>query len=202
MRKMHFLSLVAILLVVCLALSACSSPSSQSSSSGSETAASRPDLDSPPPSDIGGYAHEIGDCKFYTEHNPEEWIVDGVFDFYGMVGFFGLTEYDEALAEMGGYTAETASGRTHMWTTLKNDGDVSEFHTFVCEFAGGEMLSVSYNNEAPNYETVQTASGMIVPYELLEVFLFTLESFDSGNDFIVGDVKALGLPDYFSITTN
>ena len=87
MGKMHFMSLVAILLVACLALSACSIPSSQSSSSGSESAVSRPDLDSPPPSDIGGYVHEIGDCKFYTEQNLEEWITDGVFDFYGMVGF-------------------------------------------------------------------------------------------------------------------
>ncbi len=74
MGKMHFMSLVAILLVVCLALSACSIPSSQSSSSGPESAVSRPDLDSPPPSDIGGYVHEIGDCKFLYWTEP--WRVD------------------------------------------------------------------------------------------------------------------------------
>ena len=203
MRKTHLFSLVAMLLVLCLALSACAGSSDSGSSSSAEPAQPNPNLESYPSSDIAGFKHEVGSCVFYTEHDLEDWIEGGVFDFYGMVSFFGLTEYDETLANMGGYSAQSAPEKTHLWTVMKDDGDAWEFHTFVCEFAGGDMFAVSYNNgNRHDHKAVLMTNQVDVPYELLEVFLFTLETYDAGNEDVISDVKALGLPDYFSFVTN
>ena len=101
MRKKYFTILVAMLMVLCLVLTACggNNGNGNNESAPSNDATQQADVDennestNAPVGDMGGsYTHDLGGgCVIYTKTDLNMFIHDGVFDFYEMMDYFGIT---------------------------------------------------------------------------------------------------------------
>ncbi len=104
---------ILVVLILCLSLAACGQNNGQTTPQADNTSTEQPEpkdpndgypgviIDDPdvggvdePDEDVavvteGSYEHKIGNCEFYTDNDLDQWINDGVFDFYGMMEYFG-----------------------------------------------------------------------------------------------------------------
>ncbi len=211
------------MMVLCLALTACGQKSDTSGINSSKPGSSVVEVEPMPddggptisddsveipttnsefaPNESGDYRHEVGGCVFYTKHDLNTWVSGDIFDFYGMVDYFGYTMRQEYSTEEDVCIAIGETERGSLWLCLKDDGDAVEYHSFVGQFGGGDSFVVKYDNGSKsNYKTVKTKStNMYVSYELMEIFLYTLERVDENPNYIVNDLRSLGLPSYVLI---
>lgn len=109
--------------------------------------------------------HTIDDAEFYTVHEVDEWIEDGVFDFEDFADDFGIEEKEEESA--------LHMGSSDFYIELIPGGEENKINAFgVCR---GGVCNVEVIDVNPEGREVKLDNGYKVPYELLEIGLYMVE---------------------------
>ena len=215
MGKKIFTILVA--MILCVSLAACGHDSTPAPKDDDNATA----VETADPADVAGengeadtatdegladgtYEHHIGDCVFYTENDLDQWINDGVFDFYGMMDYFGWTGRWEGVSEDSAYIALEANDGTHsdFMVRLLDDGDSTNFPHFTGSVYGAQGFDIVILSEPG--EKVSLSNGMKISYNLCELMLYTMESAARDPHGVTDDLSELSMsiPENIAITWN
>lgn len=197
MGKKIFTILVA--MILCVSLAACGhdntpAPKDDDNATAAETA---------DPADVAGesgeadtatdegladgtYEHRIGDCVFYTENDLDQWINDGVFDFYGMMDYFGWTEREFPNNEN---TYSAFDGEYGIVMRLWDDGDSTYYPHLGSTGINGHIFDIVV--DSGQGEILHMPSGMKISRYLCELILYTMESEARDPEMTTDDLSVL-----------
>ena len=213
MGRKFFTILVA--MILCLSLAACgqnNQPASQDEDNSTNV------IETESPDDVqendenneldpglleGSYEHHIEDCVFYTENDINQWIDNGVFDFYGMMDYFGFTE--RIMDEADCCVARTTSDDTYSGIKLSDDMDPFGYSTFVYSTRGGVWVTVIFSDYGEDYLRTKN-DNMKVSREMCEMLLYFMEQYDRYGQGDSQPILAMAefsyvAPEYITIVT-
>lgn len=107
--------------------------------------------------------HEIDDATFFTVHDVEEWIEDGVFDFEAFADDFDIEGSDGTGLRFG--------SRDYYMALLP--GKENQINAFG--LVRGGVCNVEVIDFNPSGREVKVAGDYTVPYELLEIATYMAE---------------------------
>ena len=128
------------------------------------------------PSQTGNYRHEIDGIVFYTDHDINQWIDGNIFHAYDMVDaiYGGVIKTDGEGGVRFTYSGVITSVGFSVTEGYKpNDTAYPYFYIF-------KYHVYEHGNYGQFYFIDD--SYCQIPYELLELSLYTLEQWDKGND--------------------
>ncbi len=107
--------------------------------------------------------HEIDDATFFTVHDVEEWMEDGVFDFEAFADDFDIEGSDGTGLRFG--------SRDYYMALLP--GKENQINAFG--LVRGGVCNVEVVDFNPSGREVKVAGDYTVPYELLEIATYMAE---------------------------
>lgn len=209
MRKKYFTILVAMLMVLCLVLTACGGNNGNTNegeapagtSDTTETADPNEEFD-PPANEVhqeGGYAHDLGGgCVIYTENDLNMFIHDGVFDFYEMMDYFGVTGRVDGIDTSMVYMATRQDSDPSYSVQLEGASSSPHCGAIDIDMGGYLLLKTEFFiGDSDNY--IYMTNGYKISYELLAMLLYEMETLDNYGEEAPNVIRNLDLPDTFII---
>ena len=150
----------------------------------------------------GSYQHKIGNCEFYTDNDLDQWIDDGVFDFYGMLEYFGWVNDPDVSKDVGYWGRPGPDvGFEGSLIRLDDDGWADKYVAIVGEIKVSQSIWIEVTKSEK--EMLAVSNGKKISYELCELLLYMMECVDKDPDYVTMYLDNMNkyLPDRVIINT-